>query len=179
MPMGPTGRMRAAARPWSRVRRMAVAISWPIMTSKSGPVAQAISSKSGCHQPCRSPMSPGSRAQQASILARSQPAGRKPSIIEPAKVESRFIGFQGLTMGWNRNRKKSPGEPSVQVDDDLTRERARPTHRVGFEELLRFDGGGQREGSSDQRLEQSLFDAADDVAGADLLFVRDIIRCIE
>src|SRR5271157_1223311 len=92
------------------------------MTSKSGPVAQAISSKSGCHQPCRSPMSPGSRSQQASILARSQPAGRKPSIIEPAKVESRFIGFQGLAMGCNqnRNRKKPAGELSVHVNDDLT-----------------------------------------------------------
>src|SRR5271165_7643805 len=174
MPMGPTGRMRAAARPWSRVRRMAVAISWPIMTSKSGPVAQGISSKSGCHQPCRSPISPGSRAQQASILDRSQPAGRKPSIIEPAKVEKRVHRFPGPRNGLEKDLRKRPeSEPSVHVDDDLTGERARPTHSVGFEKFLRLGSGGQREGTADQRrLELSLFDPAEHVVGADLLFVR-------
>src|SRR5271165_3338359 len=142
--------------------------------NKSGPVAQGISSKSGCHQPCRSPISPGSRAQQASILDRSQPAGRKPSIIEPAKVEKRVHRFPGPRNGLEKDLRKRPeSEPSVHVDDDLTGERARPTHSVGFEKFLRLGSGGQREGTADQRrLELSLFDPAEHVVGADLLFVR-------
>ena len=84
-------RINAACRPSCRVRWMARAISWPSMTSKSVSEVQATGSKPGCHQGRRSPMASGEWEQQASILARSQPCGRKPSIIEPANVVSRFM----------------------------------------------------------------------------------------
>ena len=45
MPIGPTGKISAAVRPWSRVCLIAVAISWPIMTSKSATESQATGSK--------------------------------------------------------------------------------------------------------------------------------------
>src|SRR5579883_2190656 len=93
MPIGPTGKISAAGRSWSRVCRIAVAISWPIMTSKSATEPHGTGSNRGCHHGCRSWIAPGGWAQQASILARSQPRGRNPSIIEPAKVVRRFMVF--------------------------------------------------------------------------------------
>src|SRR4051794_28187420 len=70
---------------------MARAISWPSMTSKSSTEAHEMGSKPACHHGWRSVIDPGGFEQQASIRARSQPWGRKPSIIEPAKVVSRFM----------------------------------------------------------------------------------------
>gem|GEM_PF-6764599 len=83
MPIGPTGRIRAIGLPASRARLMVMAISWPIMISKSVVDSQTIGSNWGCHQGRRSSIDSGGWAQQASIFARSQPAGRNPSIIEP------------------------------------------------------------------------------------------------
>ena len=84
IPIGPTGRIIAAFWPASRDCLIARAISWPIMTSKSATDSQETGSKAGCHQGWRSPIVWGGCEQQRSIRARSQPRGRKPSIIEPA-----------------------------------------------------------------------------------------------
>jgi hypothetical protein len=97
--MGPTGKMRAAGRAWSRARLIAWAISWPITTSRSATDSQATGSNRECHQACRSPIARAGCEQHASILARSQPRGKKPSIIEPAIVVSKFI-IHDISIRW-------------------------------------------------------------------------------
>ena len=86
--------MRAAARPWSRVRRIAVAISWPSMTSKSPTEAQGIELEVGVPPglPLADRRGRGARSRRRSSPGPSR-AGRKPSIIEPANVVSRFMAF--------------------------------------------------------------------------------------
>ena len=98
--MGPTGKMSASGRSWSRACLITLAISCPIMTSKSATESQATGWKRGCHQVCRPLIAWGGCEQHASILARSQPLGRNPSIIEPANVVSKFMVIQKYFIRW-------------------------------------------------------------------------------
>ena len=70
----------------------------------------------------------GGCEQHASILARSHPRGRKPSIIEPANVVKRFMEVWRCSL--------------FDGDDDFTGQRARAFQGVFFQEAL--GGGGGR-----------------------------------
>src|SRR6516164_8808994 len=61
------------------------------MVSKSAYVAQGTDSKPRCHHRCRRVMDLGSRSTQPSILFRSHPAGKNPSISDPEIVSKRFM----------------------------------------------------------------------------------------
>src|SRR5262249_48785619 len=91
MPIGPTGRMMASCCPARRLKWISRAISCPMYVSKSAKLVQGTGANCGCHQDSRSVNFSGAIPASLSLLARSQPAGRKLSISELFRVVSRFI----------------------------------------------------------------------------------------
>src|SRR5262245_43988821 len=147
-------------------------------------------------------MASGGCAQQASIRARSQPRGRNPSIIEPAKVVSRFMAVVGGRRYAGKRddaratdddgRAAGPaltGEgrrpalsdlcafrnrlrPIADFDHDFANQGARTLEGVVFQEAFGGHGGLQGEGSADDRLELALLDPSNHVGGASALLLR-------
>ena len=99
MPIGPTGRISAAGRPCvarlldrrgDLVAHHDVEVGDRVAGNR---LEAADATTAGARRSTRADCE-----QQASILARSQPRGRNPSIIEPANVVSRFMVLESRVL---------------------------------------------------------------------------------
>src|SRR6266550_341308 len=81
-------------------------------------------SNCACHQLCRFARPVGGTAARRSIFSRSQPAGKNPSIIEPARVVIKFM----VLVLWAEKRGRDPLHSGV-LSPFLRPERGRdPLH---------------------------------------------------